>query len=794
MKKIFYLIAFSFLNITFAYSQWTQIGPEGAEVKDLIKLDSYLYCGTLNGVYISNNNGNNWYYSGLEQITKIAKRNNEIWAGETTGLFYTTNNGLNWIQTNFSIQFPSRMVNTLTFNNNHIYVGSVFNGVYISTNSGNNWTLINNGLPATPNPMDMISFSSNTFYADYGNGVYYSSNNGQNWIQRNNGLTNLSLQSFAASGDTLYLGISGDGVYKTTNLGQNWIQINNGLTSLGIYKIYCRNNILYAGTSQGLFSSSNSGNSWTNIGLSNRHILTIETENSNIFVGSFSGNYLSTNNGQTWTQINNGIYSLRIYSLFSKSNLLFAGLINNGVYCSFNNGQTWTEKNNGIPNISRIKNICMVNDIIFAAVASTYGPEIYKSSNNGNNWTLCNNGFTGTSWIWTLHSFNGMLFAGTTGSGIFKTTNYGENWNACNNGLTNLAVQSFCSKGNNIFAGTGNGIFVSTNNGENWGLSSSGLPAGSIIRGLASKDDFIFAATAGSKLYRTSNNGITWIQSSNGITSNDLENVYATKNCVFSYSNQNEIPNNKIYISTNNGNNWSSIQTGLPRNSTLTLSIVVHEGNLYAGTFYNSILKRSLSDFISPTSAANLISPTNNAINVPLTPMLDWDSVTTAMSYNIQVSTNSGFSTFAIDTTGIVNSNLQVPSGKLLSGIQYFWRVRTCNEGGYSNWSSVWNFSTTLTGIIPTIGKTPKTFSLSQNYPNPFNPSTQIKIDIPKSSDVKIFIYNMLGKEIVTLVNEKLLPGTYTVDWNASDYPSGVYFYRMMSGNFIQTKQMILLK
>ncbi|MFA5012005.1 MAG: T9SS type A sorting domain-containing protein [Ignavibacteria bacterium] len=794
MKRILILIAFTFLTLSLSYSQWTQMGPEGAEVRDLIKSDSYLYCGTLNGIYISNNNGNNWFHSGLEQITRIAKRNNEIWVGEQSGLLYTTNNGLNWIQTNFAIQFPSRMVNTISFYNNNIFVASVFHGIYLSSNSGNNWSLINNGLPAIPNPADIISIGSNTFYADNGGGVYYSSNNGQNWIQRNNGLTNLSLQSFAASGDTLFLGISGGGVFKSYNFGQNWIEINNGLSALGIYKVYYSSNKLYAGTTQGIFFSSNSGNNWSNIGLSNRHILTIEVENTNIFVGSLSGNYLSTNNGQTWSQINNGILSLRIYSLFSKSNLLFAGLINNGVYCSSDNGQTWIEKNNGIPNSSRIKNICIANDILFAAVASSYGPEIYKSSNNGNTWSLCNNGFSGTSWIWTLHSYNGIVFAGTTGSGIFKTTNNGDNWYACNNGLSNLFIQSFCSKDNNLFTGTSIGVFVSTNNGENWGLSSSGLPAGSIIRGLAAKDGYVFAATAGSKIYRTSNNGITWIQASNGITSNDLENVYATRNCLFTFTNQNENPNNKIYISTNNGNNWSSIQTGLPRNNTLALSLIVHEGNLYAGTFYNSIFKRSLNDFVSSTSSVNLISPSNNVVNVSLTPTFDWDSITSAMTYNIQISTNSGFSTFIIDTVGILNTSLQIQQGILQNGIQYFWRVRSCNEGGYSNWSSVWNFSTTLTGLNPIKGKIPNSFSLSQNFPNPFNPTTKIKFDVPKASSVKITIFDMLGKEISILVNGKLNAGSYSVDWNANDYPSGVYFYRMESGSFSNTKQMILLK
>ena len=85
-------------------------------------------------------------------------------------------------------------------------------------------------------------------------------------------------------------------------------------------------------------------------------------------------------------------------------------------------------------------------------------------------------------------------------------------------------------------------------------------------------------------------------------------------------------------------------------------------------------------------------------------------------------------------------------------------------------------------------------FELYQNFPNPFNPTTNIRFDIPKSSFVKLIIYNSLGKEIEILVNQKLKLGSYTVDWNASDYSSGVYFYKLITDEYINVKKMLLVK
>ena len=85
-------------------------------------------------------------------------------------------------------------------------------------------------------------------------------------------------------------------------------------------------------------------------------------------------------------------------------------------------------------------------------------------------------------------------------------------------------------------------------------------------------------------------------------------------------------------------------------------------------------------------------------------------------------------------------------------------------------------------------------YRLEQNYPNPFNPTTTIKYQIPELSFVTIKVYDVLGNEVATLINEEKPAGSYTVDFNGHEIPSGIYFYRLESGPFTQTKKLILLK
>jgi hypothetical protein len=88
----------------------------------------------------------------------------------------------------------------------------------------------------------------------------------------------------------------------------------------------------------------------------------------------------------------------------------------------------------------------------------------------------------------------------------------------------------------------------------------------------------------------------------------------------------------------------------------------------------------------------------------------------------------------------------------------------------------------------------PLIYSLSQNYPNPFNPTTNIEFSIPKSEFVTLKIYNVLGKEVATLVSEKLAAGKYDYEWNAGSLASGVYLYKIQAGNYVRAKKMILLR
>jgi hypothetical protein len=115
------------------------------------------------------------------------------------------------------------------------------------------------------------------------------------------------------------------------------------------------------------------------------------------------------------------------------------------------------------------------------------------------------------------------------------------------------------------------------------------------------------------------------------------------------------------------------------------------------------------------------------------------------------------------------------------------------SAGGVSaNNVARWNSGTSrVEQLSPTA---PKTFLLEQNYPNPFNPSTTIRYQLPVASEVKLEVYDVLGKKIATLVNERQSAGSYQVVWNASGLSSGTYFYRLQAGTFVETKKMIMVK
>jgi hypothetical protein len=169
-------------------------------------------------------------------------------------------------------------------------------------------------------------------------------------------------------------------------------------------------------------------------------------------------------------------------------------------------------------------------------------------------------------------------------------------------------------------------------------------------------------------------------------------------------------------------------------------------------------------------------------------------STDTSLGYNKIIMTNSGGQNW---TTTIPHQS----SGKT---VYYYITARTENGKYFSKPITAprghWKFNVGgPTGISGNNGEVPDKFMLYQNYPNPFNPVTKIKFGVPSSNgiekqNIRLIIYDILGREISQLVNEKLNAGSYEYEFDASSLPSGIYFYKLSAGNYSETRKMILLK
>ncbi|MBK7500556.1 MAG: T9SS type A sorting domain-containing protein [Ignavibacteriales bacterium] len=162
------------------------------------------------------------------------------------------------------------------------------------------------------------------------------------------------------------------------------------------------------------------------------------------------------------------------------------------------------------------------------------------------------------------------------------------------------------------------------------------------------------------------------------------------------------------------------------------------------------------------------------------------------MGFKIYRHNNSGFVPAETNLiTTLINQHSSFTDNSVQAGQNYFYMIEAVDDAGNSGWTT--ELSTSITSIkneaaLPTV------FALEQNYPNPFNPSTMISYSIPQSSFVTLKVYDILGNEITTLVNETRSAGKYEVRFDASELSNGVYFYTVNADNFTSTKKMLLMK
>ncbi|MBE2219455.1 MAG: T9SS type A sorting domain-containing protein [Ignavibacteria bacterium] len=199
-----------------------------------------------------------------------------------------------------------------------------------------------------------------------------------------------------------------------------------------------------------------------------------------------------------------------------------------------------------------------------------------------------------------------------------------------------------------------------------------------------------------------------------------------------------------------------------------------------------------------PAQITGTFIPSNGATGQATTVNFRWPKAVDQVLDNPLISnywfelTTDTVSLANLTRDSLLTDTLRTSSG-LTNNINYFWRVKAKNQSGWGTFSQ-WLRFTTSPLAVTTNGGIPKEFALYGNYPNPFNPVTTIKFDVPVEGLVNIQVFDLLGREVSTLYNNSMKPGSYTISFDASDLSSGFYFYRMNSGSFTSVKKMILIK
>lgn len=379
-------------------------------------------------------------------------------------------------------------------------------------------------------------------------------------------------------------------------------------------------------------------------------------------------------------------------------------------------------------------------------------------------WVQVSNGM-GNKTVRSLAYSGDNIFAGIYSStgGVYLSTNNGITWSEPTSVIP--YVMSLTTYNNYIFVGSGlnSGIFLSTDNGANWAQTSLNNQN---LYSLVSNNNIIFAGTLDNGLYLSTNQGTSWIQSS--LNSRSVYSIGVYGNNIFAgYGDT-----NGVYLSTDNGTNW--IQTSL--NNRLITALSVDGKNVFAGT------NTSWGIYLSTNNGMNWVQTSLKNVPVNSISIIGNTIFAGTNSHGVYVSNNNG--------TNWIQRN----EGLNSLNINAFCILNNYIFAATDAYSVYRRPLSELIGIQPISNEVPNHFSLSQNYPNPFNPNTKIKFDIAKSSSVELKIFDVLGRQIALLVNEELNPGSYETNWNAPNYPSGVYYYQLNTEIYTETKKMILIK
>ena len=419
-------------------------------------------------------------------------------------------------------------------------------------------------------------------------------------------------------------------------------------------------------------------------------------------------------------------------------------------------------------------------------------------------------------------------------AGFWRSDDNGKNWNASDNGIVRSDINCvFVTSMNSVIIGTAHsGLFRSTDLGKNWSNLLFPPPGGSgdyIVSVKSNSKKTLFAASMGAtnSIWQSTTDGESWSQTS--FNDSNLTHGVALVITDMLINPQDEIivsgftrfqdSLSGIFKSTNSGNTWRRVFT-VPQNSAARSFLLIDDSVVIMGSNSNGF-------FRSTDLGSTWISiKGTNGVNQIISIVQDSSSIILAASLGSGIirSTDKGMTWNQANvglTNLVVRTISKLPNGMLFAGTEKggfvsqdhglswtgvttsvpFGTVRSVfvdsdgniylvtDAGLYKTLSiSITSFYNTKNPILPS------DIYLSQNFPNPFNPTTMISYKIPVNSQVSLKIYDVLGKEVVTLVNEVKEAGTYSAQFDGAKLSSGVYFYTLQAGKFIETKKLLLTK
>jgi photosystem II stability/assembly factor-like uncharacterized protein len=392
-------------------------------------------------------------------------------------------------------------------------------------------------------------------------------------------------------------------------------------------------------------------------------------------------------------------------------------------------------------------------------------------------WVLQQSGTTeGLSSVWFIDSVNGFV-TGANGT-VLKTTNGGLNWIPQSIGTNmNFSSMYFPSSNTGFIVG-GNLLVKTTNTGMNWNLYSTIYMNARSVFFIDNYIGFVAGSDTGGIIYKTDNGGLNWFFMQRFDTCFINQLFFVNTNTGFALGHT--LNNVQILFKTTNGGyNWLTI---LIVNGIYAQFNCLFFNNIQTGYMAGSVILKTTDSGMSWNQ-----NNFGNTINIYF-PNIN-TGYTCGNNGTINKTSNAGVNWFPQQNTATNNT---------LSSIFFI-----NDHIGFSVGFNGTIIKTTTGGEpigIKQIGREiPKSFSLFQNYPNPFNPTTSIKYSLKEDVNVNIAVYNILGQTVKTLINEFQQAGYKELIWDGSndnglEVASGIYIYKIIAGDYINSKKMLLLK